>query len=274
MSTIQKKNEPKSSGEKSRDLRPTHVLPTNRIAFPKQIDILRAFGAASEPDGHAVGNPDVAGIVNMSASTISLLNAFFLDIQMLQKTGDGFIPSPDVIEFTRMSAWNPETAPQRLSPIIQRSWFAQALLPKLRHHAIPESEAIETLASTATAAPAYRPQLGTLLEYLQMTGIIERENGQLRLLHSNNIEQLPSRTESPATPPPEIKDPLVGKHPPVQTAFSSSPTAGLVQFNISVKVDMQEIRNWKPERITAFFAGIAQVLAAKGTVEEMSATPQ
>jgi hypothetical protein len=30
---------------------------------------------------------------------------------------------------------------------------------------------------------------------------------------------------------------------------------------------MAELRTWKPEQIAAFFAGIAQVLAAKSNVE-------
>jgi hypothetical protein len=37
---------------------------------------------------------------------------------------------------------------------------------------------------------------------------------------------------------------------------------------------MQELANWRPDRISAFFAGIAQVLAAKGEVEEVAATSQ
>ena len=42
---------------------------------------------------------------------------------------------------------------------------------------------------------------------------------------------------------------------------------GLVQFAVSVRVDMSELSTWSPDRIAAFFGGIAQVLAAKGKVE-------
>jgi hypothetical protein len=45
-----------------------------------------------------------------------------------------------------------------------------------------------------------------------------------------------------------------------------------VQFHVSVKVDMAEFAGWSADRITAFFGGIAQVLAAKGTLEKNEAS--
>ena len=44
--------------------------------------------------------------------------------------------------------------------------------------------------------------------------------------------------------------------------------AGTVNFNVSVRVEMTEFATWKPERIAAFFNGMAQVLAAKANVEK------
>ena len=56
------------------------------------------------------------------------------------------------------------------------------------------------------------------------------------------------------------------------TTFSQ-PTEGTVQFHVSVKVDMAEFAGWEPARITSFFGGIAQVLAAKGAIEK-EASPE
>ena len=52
----------------------------------------------------------------------------------------------------------------------------------------------------------------------------------------------------------------------VQTALQS--TDGGVTFNVNVQVDMAEFATWRPERISAFFRGIAEVLAAKADVEK------
>lgn len=44
-------------------------------------------------------------------------------------------------------------------------------------------------------------------------------------------------------------------------------TEGVVQFHVSVKVDMAEFAHWQADRIAAFFNGIAAVLAAKGALD-------
>ena len=47
---------------------PTKKLPTDRLAFDKQIALLRGWVAASGATGKAVGNKEVAEIVKMASS--------------------------------------------------------------------------------------------------------------------------------------------------------------------------------------------------------------
>ena len=65
-----------------------------------------------------------------------------------------------------------------------------------------------------------------------------------------------SNTEKTVDAPPSNK-PMVSK------AFKL-PTDGIVQFHVSVKVNMAEFAGWEPSKIQAFFSGIAKVLAANG----------
>ena len=130
------------------------------------------------------------------------MNAFFLENGLLQRTADGFIPAKEVVDFMRASAWNAETAVQRLAPVIRGTWFTQELLPTLRCRPIPDNEAIQTLASKAVAGPSYRSQLDTLLDYMQITGIIARENGMVRLLQQTET----TTTTTTATPQSENRD--------------------------------------------------------------------
>ena len=251
--------------------RPTRVLPTNRIAFQKQLDTLRAFGGASDPNGKPVQLSDLAGIVSLHANTLSLINPFFVDIQFVQRGPEGLVPAPEVIDFSRAYDWNKYTAAQRLAPIILKSWFAQLLIPKLRFRAIAEDEAIQDLATAATAGPSYRGQIQILLEYMQAAGLVTLENGQVRLQQGQS-GQPPSEAQrqEPAAPASHAadRDPAP-RHSPVATSFAN-PTAGVVQFQVSVKVDMAEFAGWDPQRISSFFSGIAQVLAAKGAIEEQT----
>jgi hypothetical protein len=42
---------------------------------------------------------------------------------------------------------------------------------------------------------------------------------------------------------------------------------GYVDFHVAIRVGTAEFSTWRPERISAFFGGIAQVLAAKGRMD-------
>lgn len=53
----------------------------------------------------------------------------------------------------------------------------------------------------------------------------------------------------------------------VSTGYTQ-PTQGIVNFHVDVKLNMSEMADWSPDRITAFFKGIALVLSAKAGVEK------
>ena len=43
----------------------------------------------------------------------------------------------------------------------------------------------------------------------------------------------------------------------------SQTTEGVIALYVSIKVDVAALKDWSPERIEAFFSGIAQVRAAE-----------
>ena len=57
------------------------------------------------------------------------------------------------------------------------------------------------------------------------------------------------------------------KTPTVSTAFVKAREGG-IQFSFNIDVDTKEMGTWAPERIAAFFAGVAAVLTAKGSLEK------
>src|SRR5438132_962394 len=98
-----------SSTDKKRRL-PNKPIPTDRLTVPKQLDLLRAWAAASGPNGKPVTNRDVAAIVKMAETTTSLANAFFTAMGFLQKTSTGYLPAQEVLNYNRAYGWNPQTA--------------------------------------------------------------------------------------------------------------------------------------------------------------------
>lgn len=251
--------------------RPIKVLPTDRLNFNKQLDILRAFAALSGPTSKPVLLREVAETVGMVESSVSMNNAFFTDVGLLTKTGNGFIPSPDVVSYHRAWEWNPETAAQRLSPTLAASWFGDRVTKRLSFQPMEETQAIQMLAQEAAASKDYQRQIQMLIEYIVASGLANRDGGVLRPGPMAGARVADTAAAAPAQegPPPAPAPATTQRGSSVTTSFSGAPTEGVVQFHVSVKVDMSEFKGWDPARITAFFGGIAQVLAAKGRIEEV-----
>ncbi len=255
---------PKPAGE-----RPTKYLPTPRITFSKQLDILRAWAAASGPTLKVASNDAVAEIVKMNPSTVSLANPFLASGGLIIKTDGGYTPCQEVVSFLRAYEWSPETAAHKLAPVLAKTWFAEELLSKLAFGPMTEDETIQDLADAANAGPEYRGQLEMLLAYLAAAGLVQRDGNQIK----KGVMSMSASLTAPTESPPSKQEPIASQEvvaPPPKPVVASlfGTTEGAVNFHVSVRVDMGEFANWKPERIAAFFGGIAQVLAAKAKVEE------
>lgn len=258
--------EPEPQPQRAPKLKPTQILPTDRFVFSKQLNVLRAYGVASGFGNKPTRINDVANIVKMNASTVSMANPFFIDVGLLQKSGLGYMPAPEVINFSRAYEWNPDAATHKLAPLLEQTWFARELLPRLTFGQMAEDEAIADLAQTASAGPEYRNQIRILIDYLEAAGLVQRDGDFVRKA-ANNPRTAQVQQERPAPQPSAEHREAQLSRTSVSTVFTQA-AEGVVQFHISVKVDMSEFAGWQPERITAFFGGIAQVLAAKGAVEK------
>lgn len=246
-------------------VRPSQVLPTARISFAKQIDLLRAWAAAGGHDADSVTAASVARIAKMHPGTVMLANPFFSRVGFLIRSGQGFIPSSDVLSFSQAYQWNPDTAALKLAPALRKSWFTNALLPKLGYSSLSENQSIEILAQEAGAGKEYRPQLRMILEFLAVAGLIKREGNAIFPIKEIHGEQSPPHERASVSP--------TAFHQEGTQQQASSETVGKekadgeINFNITVRVAMNELANWKPERITAFFSGLAQVMSAKSQME-------
>lgn len=254
--------------QQSTKRKPTKILPTDRITFARQLDLLRAWAAASGPNAKPVTNKDAADIVKMVENTVTLANPFFVDTGFLRKSDAGFVPAPEVFSLGRAHEWSPDTSAQKLAPIVAASWFAQALMPKLSYGAVEETAATSLLADAANAGPEYRKPLKVLIDYLEAAGLAQRDGSMLKAVRGATIPP-PAAPAEPDKPISTMEPEKAPAKPLVSTAYAQ-PTEGVVQFHVSVRVDMSEFAGWQADRIATFFSGIAQVLAAKGTIEKGS----
>lgn len=245
--------------------KPTRTLPTDRVQFTKQLNLLRAYAAVSGQANKDAKISEVAAVAKLNASTVSLCNGFFVDVGFLERVANGgFTPSEEVQAYLRAFSWQPETSAHKLAPRLRDTWFFQRLQPKMAMGGVSETEAIHDLADAASAGTRYAPQLGLLLDYLEATGLIRRDGGMIREGPTAGSQQRSAQHQStPATAIGQSvarSEPAIGRDaaPPQPTV-----TAQGIRFSIDLNVDMAEISTWSADRITAFFAGVAKVMAAK-----------
>lgn len=156
-----------------------HPLPTVRLAFPKHLELLRGYAIAGA-DGSGVQNRKLAELVGINFKTTSLANAFFFDVGFIQRGDKGVIPAQEVIAFQQAYQWNPEGAAEELAPLIEKSWFAGALIPALRFNPLSEEAAVSTMAKAIGAGPEVKTELRLLLDYLEAANLIVRADGMVQ----------------------------------------------------------------------------------------------
>lgn len=266
---------PQKKPEKTAEAgKPNKALPTVRIAFAKQLDLLRAYAAASGPSARMVNLKDVAEIVQMSATTIPLANPFFVDVKFVIRTeGQGMTPATELLDYAHAYEWDKDTAAYKLGPLLAKTWFWEALQPRLSYQELSDDQAVTLLAEKSTAGPSYKSQLRLILDYLEAAGLVRRENGMVKMVKGQTAASQPAAPSDSKTEQEPIETAKGTPLPRTAVATNFAQTKqGVVQFDISVHVDMAEFKGWQPARIAAFFNGIAQVLSAKGMVEQESGT--
>jgi hypothetical protein len=247
--------------------KPIKMLPSTRISVPKQLDILRAYAAASSKGAKPATTEEAAEIVRMAPTTVIMANAFLCSVGLLKRSGTGsYLPSTEVVDFLGAWDWDQKTASYKLAPCLRRTWFAEALLPRISYGAIDEKDAVTVLAEAAKAAPDKEKELRALIEFLIAGGVVSGEAGQVKLPKSVAVDSAPQPQRTEEERPPDSGSGI--KSGRVNTAYAAQAPGGGVDFNINVHVDMMEFGEWRPERITAFFRGIAEVLSAKADVEK------
>lgn len=257
---------------------PTQALPTRRMAFGKQIEILRAYPAVCGASPRPVKNAEIGPLVGLAPETVGFANSFFVAIGLLERSDTGAcIPCAELMAFYRAHQWGPEDAPHKLAPVFQEAWFSKALLPKLRFRPLAEEEAITTLADASAAGPEYRPQLKMVLDYLAAVGITERDNGSIRLTQRAEAAGPPTNGPPPSSEQsadkPEDNRASEKRIGQVSTAFTKASNAA-IHLSVDFSVDMNEMSTWELDRITRFMKGLAEVMAAKAGMEKVESKEQ
>lgn len=226
------------------------ALPTDRVAFVKQLDILRAAAAASGPSRNPVSNEDVAKVVNIHFGSVSTCNPFFLETGFISRQKLQNVPCDEVFAYAERFEWEQEKAAHKLAPVLRKSWFFTSLSPKLAFRSLSMDEAISFLADEAGATKEHKDQLAILIDYLRVAGLVSVDGTVISLIKTSTEEA------APLNPPPN--DPAKTK--PIGNDGNGAATIGLDLDPLLLAL-LQKIpgrgQEWAPEKRLRWFKTFA-----------------
>jgi hypothetical protein len=173
------------------------VLPTDRLSFEKQKELLRAFAAEYTANGgQPVTNEKAGEIIGLSGSTISQTNGFFTDVGIVTRAEQGgFIPGTEVIEYNNACQWDESEARTKLRPLFERTWFYRCLVPRLHLSSQSKTICLSVLASESKASPDHNERLENLISFLELAGIVSESGGTISLQQAKpSIKVSPQET--------------------------------------------------------------------------------
>jgi hypothetical protein len=190
---------------------PSRTLPSDRLAFAKQLAALRAYTVVYESNGNKPVTNNAAGdVINMAGSTLLVTNPFFCEMKLLKRQTDtesdeaAFVPTAEALTYHKAYEWDPGTAGEKMKGLFERTWFAEALVPRLKFREYEDREALTVLAEACGATKEYEERLKVLLDYMAFAGVIVREGGKIRAVSGRMAER--ASEPAPAVASPETRE--------------------------------------------------------------------
>ena len=224
----------------------SEILPTSRLTFPKQVEIIRAYGAAYDAGKGPVGIEEITKFVGMAPSTVSQSNAFLTDVGLVRKDGRRFVPAAEVQAMNRLYDVSQGKALAKLAPLFERSWFGKLVMPKLRFRPMAEEDMVHELFEAATAETVHLPQIRMLIDYLVLVGLVERDGGVLKVKNGES-EDRPAPTPvvgATASPAPEAAATMMSE-PPASVLLLNADGSRRVTVKAPPTIKRQELERLK-----------------------------
>lgn len=202
------------------------TLPTSRIPFKKQLEIISAIPIAFDKHAGPVGFKEVGEVMGLAEATLLQASAFFGDVGLIKRVEGGkFIPANELQEYGRIRGFSVEKAWLKLGSLFEKSWFGQELLPRLRLKEINETDAVHCLAEASLAEKEHQENLEMCILFLERVGLLGRDAGVLKL-GANNTDGAASKEAIPASAPPAT--------PPPPTDSSEIEIEGLEKHSLTL----------------------------------------
>jgi hypothetical protein len=263
---------PPGSGAASRvqKQRADRSLPTDRLSFEKQLEVLRAIAQMSGNGRRPVTAEDLSAAIGLKGNTGGLSNKFFRDSGWVEAAGRGmYAASEPLLEYHRhlnVDSQDVVGARRYLAAAAQGSWYWESLEPMLDEGGARQTMVLHAL-SKAAGAYDHTQQLLLILTWLEWLGLLRREGDALfrsSTIHRNTDDDLHSASDGERQDPaePAEPDPFVGSAGSDPTRDSEPDSAhpgpaeapALVSFSFNVRITADDAAKLTAEQLQYLLA--------------------
>lgn len=231
---------PNQPDPKNSERKPTKKLPYRKFSSANQFKLLQAIGTLSNTELKPLMVKDIAEVAEAHPNTVSACNPFFIDIGLLTKTGHQFSPDISVVHYADRLKWEDPDAGRKFAGLMDVTWFATCLRPRMQMKALTNKEAVAFLSDASGASPKYKAQLLMLIDFLELAGLVER-NGEMLSWSKAGAMDAPSEQKN------QVEDEPKDKNKPEDSAELS----GYRTLTIPLLDDRQPVKVLLPEAMDA-----------------------
>lgn len=265
---------PPAAGRSASKARPERPIPTDRLKFDNQVEVLKQVASMSGNNRKGVDAETMSAAINLRGGTGGLNSRFFRASGWFEAVGRGeYTASDGLLQYWRHINVDPDdhqAATAGMRSEVKRSWFWDVVGPMLENgHPVREKAILLQLATSANATD-HRAQLETIVDWLVWVGLVRRDGESVVLATApklgNEIREVETDDADDNEGVDEGVDEGVAEHE-FDRVESGDPPArhtvidddAIISFNVSVRLTANDVQNLSEEQMH-FVMGLAEKL--------------
>jgi hypothetical protein len=236
--------------------RPERPIPTDRLRFDNQLEVLKAVASLSGNNRRGVGAETMSASIGLKGGTGGLNSRFFRSVNWFDAVGRGeYTASPGLLAFQQHINVDPEglvEATAGMRSEIRRSWVWEVVGPMLESGNPVREKAVLLALAQAAGATNHTTQLETIIEWLVWVGVIVRDGEQIRL--AGPVPAIPDEVAEdegdvtglgdlePEQDMVDAAEEITDPTPPVATAVAEPVDKAIISFSVNVRLTADDIK--------------------------------
>jgi hypothetical protein len=260
-----------------RGVRSQRALPTDRMEFETQVQVLKAYAIASRNGREIVTGEDLARHVSVGEDTARLNNRFLAESGLIVAEQRGaYKPVEAVLEFSRKLGFGQPNPGHTLASVVRNTWYFEAVTDRLEMGPPSRNELIMALADVAGAEAHHRRKLDNIIDWLEYVGLVSIVDDTVRLGDveqadaSRDVADADGRAagdtlESGASP--HAERPIVPPPVPVPAAApaAADPDPMVLSINVSLNLSRDSVSALTTEQLNTLLKGVGAVAQIKAS---------